>query len=150
MWMFLGTISGLVFGVKESAMYNIAAVSDIYQHTNDIIAGFLVFGERIVLDGARHAVWAGIAAFFVGMGINYPRRRWQLIGIGVTLAAVLHGLNDGQAEPTWTWIGIQRLSLIVFLGYAMSASSIERRVSETPMFQVLPPDAALVDGATVA
>jgi RsiW-degrading membrane proteinase PrsW (M82 family) len=138
MWMFLGTISGLVFGVKESAMYNTAAISDIYQHRGDIILGFLMFGERIVLDGAQHAVWAGIAAFFIGMGVNHARRRWQLIGFGVTLAAVLHGVNDWQAGPSWMWIGIQALSLLIFLGYAMSATAIERRISETPMFQEEP------------
>jgi hypothetical protein len=90
MWMFLGTISGLTFGVLE---------------------------ERL---------------------INYPRRRWQLILLGISMVAVLHGLNDWSVSSFnsyWPAILIQAVSLLLFLGYTMSASSIERQVRRTPLFR---------------
>jgi hypothetical protein len=90
MWMFLGTISGLTFGVLE---------------------------ERL---------------------INYPRRRWQLILLGISTVAVLHGLNDWSVSSFnsyWPAILIQAVSLLLFLGYTMSASSIERQVRRTPLFR---------------
>ncbi len=70
--------------------------------------------------------------------MNYPRRRVQLIVFGVTIAAVLHALNDWYlsnfASP-WPWILLQAFSLLLFLGYTMSAASIERKVRRTPLFR---------------
>jgi RsiW-degrading membrane proteinase PrsW (M82 family) len=139
MWMFLGTISGLVFGVKESAEYTSDAITTISQDPGTAIPDILSFVQRVVLDGAQHAVWAGISAFFIGLGINHVRRRWELIGFGLALVAILHGINDWQAtNGVWTWIGIQALSLLLFLGYALSANNIDQRISETLMFQEQP------------
>jgi hypothetical protein len=78
-----------------------------------------------------------VSAFFIGMGVNYPRRRWQLILLGVSMAAILHALNDWGVSNigAWFWIAVQAVSLILFLGYTMSASSIERQVRRTPLFR---------------
>ncbi len=100
-------------------------------------AGVLDFAFRVFVDGFEHAVWAGVSAFFVGIAINYPRRRWQLILLGVSIVAVLHGLNDWSlsiSNSYWPGILIQAVSLLLFIGYTMSASSIERQG---------PPDAAV-------
>ncbi|HWF82231.1 MAG TPA: PrsW family glutamic-type intramembrane protease [Streptosporangiaceae bacterium] len=138
-WMFLGTISGLAFGVRESVLYT---SSYLMQGTHKIGAGFeipliLSFAQRVFVDGFQHAVWAGIAAFFIGMGVNYRRRRIPLILFGVTLPAVLHGLNDWstQLAAHWLWIVMEAVSLLLFIGYTMSAATIERQVRDTPLFR---------------
>jgi RsiW-degrading membrane proteinase PrsW (M82 family) len=90
------------------------------------------------VDGFQHAVWAGIAGFFIGMAVNYRRRRIPLILLGVTIPALLHALNDwsvGAFNFYWVWILIQAFSLLLFLGYTMSAETIERQVRQTPMFR---------------
>jgi hypothetical protein len=54
------------------------------------------------------------------------------------MVAVLHGLNDWSVSTFnsyWPGIAIQAVSLLLFLGYTMSASSIERRVRRTPLFR---------------
>ena len=81
---------------------------------------------------------APLAAFFIGIAVNYPRRRVPLILFGVTIAAVLHALNDwylSNFSLPWPWILLQAFSLLLFLGYTMSAASIERRVRRTPLFR---------------
>ena len=101
-------------------------------------AGVLDFAFRVFVDGFEHAVWAGVAAFFIGIGINYPRRRWPLILFGISMVAVLHGLNDWSVSTFnsyWPGISIQAVSLLLFIGYTMSASSIERQVRRTPLFR---------------
>jgi RsiW-degrading membrane proteinase PrsW (M82 family) len=101
-------------------------------------AGVLDFAFRVFVDGFEHAVWAGVAAFFIGIAINYPRRRWQLILFGISMVAVLHGLNDWSVSTFnsyWPGILIQAVSLLLFIGYTMSASSIERQVRRTPLFR---------------
>jgi RsiW-degrading membrane proteinase PrsW (M82 family) len=138
MAMFLGTIAGLTFGVAEQAFYtsNDIIVINQAQVANDAITGVLAFAERIFVDGFQHAVWAGISGFFIGMALNYRRRRVQLIILGVTVPAVLHALNDSFASSSiWLVIIVQAASLLLFLGYTMSAAAIEQRVRETPLFR---------------
>ena len=140
MWMFLGTISGLTFGVLEERLYTEMAIAQVARASavSQADAGVLDFAFRVFVDGFEHAVWAGVAAFFIGIAINYPRRRWQLILLGISMVAVLHGLNDWSVSSFnsyWPGILIQAISLLLFIGYTMSASSIERQVRRTPLFR---------------
>jgi RsiW-degrading membrane proteinase PrsW (M82 family) len=138
MWMFLGTIAGLTFGVREASQYTAEAVVGANNHPSLVIVEVLSFAERVFVDGFEHAIWAGISAFFIGMGINYARRRVQLIVTGIAIVAVLHALNDwilSHTSTLWPWIGIQALSLFLFLGYTLTAHSIERQVRQSPIFR---------------
>jgi RsiW-degrading membrane proteinase PrsW (M82 family) len=138
MAMFLGTIAGLTFGVAEQAFYTYNDIVGINQarSANDAITDVLAFAERIFVDGFQHAVWAGIAGFFIGMALNYRRRRVQLIILGVAVPAFLHALNDLFAGSSiWLVIIVQAASLLLFLGYTMSAAAIEQQVRETPLFR---------------
>jgi RsiW-degrading membrane proteinase PrsW (M82 family) len=140
MWMFLGTISGLTFGILEERLYTEMAIAQVANASavSQADAGVLDFAFRVFVDGFEHAVWAGVAAFFIGIAINYPRRRWQLILFGVSMVALLHGLNDWSVSTFnsyWPGILIQAVSLLLFIGYTMSASSIERQVRRTPLFR---------------
>jgi RsiW-degrading membrane proteinase PrsW (M82 family) len=136
-WMFLGTIAGLAFGVRESVLYTASYLAPGSHETAAAIPLILTFAQRVFVDGFQHAVWAGIAAFFIGMGVNYRRRRIPLILFGITLPAVLHGLNDWatQLASHWLWIAIEAVSLLLFIGYTMSAATIERQVRDTPLFR---------------
>jgi RsiW-degrading membrane proteinase PrsW (M82 family) len=140
MWMFLGTIAGLTFGVSESAIYTSQAITTISgaQVASQAVSAVLAFAERVFVDGFQHAVWAGISCFFIGMGLNYRRRRVQLVVLGVSMAALLHALNDwslGFFNSYWPWILIQAFSLFLFLGYTISAAAIEQKVRQTPLFR---------------
>ncbi|MBO0816293.1 MAG: PrsW family intramembrane metalloprotease [Actinobacteria bacterium] len=143
MWMFFGTIAGLTFGVREASAYTTLAIEHIaaaavVHSANAAVIGALSFAYRVFVDGFQHAIWAGVSAFFIGIAVNYPRRRVQLIVFGVTIAAVLHALNDwylSNFSSLWPWIVLQALSLLLFLGYTMSAASIERQVRRTPLFR---------------
>jgi RsiW-degrading membrane proteinase PrsW (M82 family) len=140
MWMFLGTIAGLTFGVLEERSYTEVAIAQVASAhaVSQADAGVLDFAFRVFVDGFQHAIWAGVSAFFIGMAVNYPRRRWQLVLFGVSIAAVLHALNDWSLSTFnsyWPWIVIQAVSLLLFIGYTMSATSIERRVRRTPLFR---------------
>jgi RsiW-degrading membrane proteinase PrsW (M82 family) len=140
MWMFLGTIAGLTFGVFEQAFYTSQDILLINQArvSSQAVEAVLAFAERVFVDGFQHAVWAGISAFFIGMAVNYRRRRVLLVIVGVSVPAVLHGLNDwsqGAFNSLWPSIIIQAVSLLLFLGYTISAMSIETQVRETPLFR---------------
>ena len=140
MWMFLGTIAGLTFGIIEEMFYTEIAIAQVANASkvSQADTGVLDFAFRVFVDGFEHAVWAAVSAFFIGIAVNYPRRRWQLIFFGVSIAAILHALNDWSLSTFnsyWPGIAVQALSLLLFLGYTMSASSIEREVRRTPLFR---------------
>jgi RsiW-degrading membrane proteinase PrsW (M82 family) len=143
MWMFLGTIAGLTFGVREASQYSTVAIEHIAaaalaHSANEAVVGALSFAYRVFVDGFQHAVWAGVSAFFIGIAVNYPRRRIPLIVFGITIAALLHALNDwylANFSSPWPWILLQAFSLLLFLGYTMSAAAIERNVRQTPLFR---------------
>lgn len=140
MWMFLGTIAGLTFGVREQAFYtlvDIVGIAHAKVNTQAVVA-VLAFAERVFVDGLQHAVWAGVAAFFIGMAVNYPRRRVWLIAFGISIPVLLHAMNDWTASVTgsiWAPVLVQTVSLVLFLGYTMSAASIEQKVRRTPLFR---------------
>jgi RsiW-degrading membrane proteinase PrsW (M82 family) len=136
-WMFLGTIAGLAFGVRESVLYTSSYLMQGDHRGGLEIPLILSFAQRVFVDGFQHAVWTGIAAFFIGMGVNYRRRRIPLILFGISLPAVLHGLNDWstQLASHWLWIVMEAISLLLFIGYTMSAAAIERQVRDTPLFR---------------
>jgi RsiW-degrading membrane proteinase PrsW (M82 family) len=138
MWMFLASLSGLFFGVYEaSAVY--------VPHDLQAVNATTVFGvpellERIFVDGLQHALWAGIAGFFIGLGINYRRQRYPLWLLGLAIPSILHGLNDWSLSGVfgtdmWVWILIQAFSVFLFIGYATSAHAIEQEVRHAPIFR---------------
>jgi RsiW-degrading membrane proteinase PrsW (M82 family) len=138
MWMFLASLSGLFFGAYEaSKVYVPAAIVDIARGS---AFGIPLFAERVFVDGLQHALWAGIAGFFIGLGTNYGRQRIALWVLGIAVPTVLHGLNDWvlgwpSVQAELIWILIQALSLFLFLGYTASAARIEQQVRHTPIFR---------------
>jgi protease PrsW len=141
-WMLMGTIAGLTFGVVEQSIYTPQAIIAIHQQNipaSVAVEAELSFVFRVFVDGFQHAVWAGISGFFIGLAVNYPRRRIPLLLFGISIPAVLHALNDWTLTVFHTvWVTVflvQGVSLLLFLGYTLSAASIERRVRRNPAFR---------------
>lgn len=138
MWMFLATLSGLFFGAYEASKVYVPNAINAISHGSAV--GIPEFAERVFVDGLQHALWAGIAGFFIGLGTNYRRQRIPLWLLGIAVPTVLHGLNDWiltwpYTSAEWGWVLIQAFSLFLFLGYTASAAAIEKRVRRTPVFR---------------
>jgi RsiW-degrading membrane proteinase PrsW (M82 family) len=136
--MFLGTVAGLAFGAREAALYqyNDLNLFTVSTGPHALVQYVLEFSLRIFTDGLQHAEWAGIACFFIGLGLNYTRRRVLLILFGFGFGAVLHATNDwSTGESHWLWLILQVLSAVLFLGYTLFAPSIEAEVRGTDLFR---------------
>jgi RsiW-degrading membrane proteinase PrsW (M82 family) len=145
-YLFLGAVSGLVFGASEVVRYfTVNAVQEFYLTVNasvpsiehlmkagnsaprsvfDVLIGpvlyFIIeFVWRFLTDPITHACWSGLTGYFIGLAVT-TRYRWYEVGwIGLAMAAVLHGLNDwGRINSHPTWILVVLASGILFLGYA--------------------------------
>ena len=139
-WFLMGTVAGLTFGIVEQSIYTPAALIQIHgaHAISEADVGALSFAFRVFVDGFQHAVWAGVSGFFVGMAVNYRRRRIPLLLLGISIPSILHALNDYTLtvfSTVWVGVLVQALSLLLFLGYTLSASTIERRVRRNPNFR---------------
>jgi RsiW-degrading membrane proteinase PrsW (M82 family) len=149
-YLFLGAVSGLVFGASEVVHYfTVNGVAEFYQTVQSalpaiqqlILAGHsapdslfavligpvryfvLDFVWRFLTDPITHACWAGLTGYFIGLAAS-GRHKWYAVGwIGLVIAAILHGLNDwSRVNGHWLWIVVTIVSGILFLGYAKVGS----------------------------
>jgi RsiW-degrading membrane proteinase PrsW (M82 family) len=149
-YLFLGAVSGLVFGATEvvhyftvngvDAFYSTvrSAVPPIRQLINtghsasssvfSVLIGpvlyfILDFVWRFLTDPISHACWSGLTGYFIGLAATGRYKWYQVAWIGVAVAAILHGLNDwSRVNGHPLWIVVVLVSGILFLGYAKVGS----------------------------
>ena len=100
MWMFLGTISGLTFGILEERLYTEIAIAQVASANAVSVAdaGVLDFAFRVFVDGFEHAVWAG--------RVRILRRDRDKLPAAPLAAHPARGLHRGGAARA------QRLELV--------------------------------------
>jgi RsiW-degrading membrane proteinase PrsW (M82 family) len=126
-YLFLGVISGLVFGAREAEMY---LAQSLQVSASDGQATALGYIGRFLTDSVHHALWAGVAAYFIGLAVQEYRKGMQpkvAVGlgcVGLALAAALHGLNDwAGGRFNLFYILVVLASALLFLGYARVGTS---------------------------
>jgi RsiW-degrading membrane proteinase PrsW (M82 family) len=156
-YLFVGAVSGLVFGASEVVRYfTVNGVDQFYltvrsaipsiQHQlsignsasnslfsvliGPVLAFILDFVWRFVTDPISHACWSGLTGYFIGLAAT-GRHRWYTVAwIGLAAAAVLHGLNDwGRVNGHPVWILVVLISGILFLGYAKVGSRTDQHLT---------------------
>jgi len=124
-YLFLGAVSGLVFGAAEAVHYFIDVLGSLSGNANGILLQGLTIQYiwRFLTDPIDHATWAGITGYFIGLAITGPTRKYSIGLVGIAIAAVLHGLNDWNpinSHPTWVLVTL--VSVLLFLGYARAGA----------------------------
>jgi RsiW-degrading membrane proteinase PrsW (M82 family) len=155
-YLFLGALSGLVFGASEVVHYfTVNGVVEFYLTVKSAIPliehlintghsastslfavliepvryFILDFVWRFVTDPISHACWAGLTGYFIGLAATGRHKWYQVAWIGLVIAAILHGLNDwGRVNGHPVWILVVLVSGILFLGYAKVGSRSDVRV----------------------
>jgi RsiW-degrading membrane proteinase PrsW (M82 family) len=121
-YLFLGAVSGLVFGASEVERY----ISAVVQNTSsgnitDGDAGVLILAYvwRFITDPISHACWAGLTGYFIGLAVSGTHKWYRVFWVGLAMAIFLHGLNDWNAiNGNAAWIVVVAVSGILFLAYA--------------------------------
>ena len=121
-YLFLGAVSGLVFGASEVVHY-LTSGAGIGQEGAGIL--ILSYVWRFVTDPIVHACWAGLTGYFVGLAVS-GRYRWQQVaGIGLAMAMILHGLNDwDKINGNVAWVVVVAVSGILFVAYAKDGPGV--------------------------
>jgi RsiW-degrading membrane proteinase PrsW (M82 family) len=149
-YLFLGAVSGLVFGASEVVHYfTVNGLAEFYltvqsaipsieqlikagHSTPDSVFAVLIepvryfvldFVWRFLTDPITHACWAGLTGYFIGLAATGRHKWWTVSWIGLVIAAILHGLNDWSLiNGQWLWILVTIISGVLFLGYAKVGS----------------------------
>jgi RsiW-degrading membrane proteinase PrsW (M82 family) len=157
-YLFLGAVSGLVFGASEVVHYfTVNGIDQFYQTVQsaipqieqllntgqsaptavfDVLIGpvlyfILDFVWRFVTDPVTHACWSGLTGYFIGLAATGRYKWYQVVWIGLIIAALLHGLNDwSRVNGHPVWILVVLVSGILFLGYAKVGSRGDLHVPE--------------------
>jgi len=124
-YLFLGAVSGLVFGAAEVVHY----FSDVLGHLSgnasgpDLQALTLEYVWRFLTDPIDHACWAGITGYFIGLAITGQSRKYTVAPVGIGIAAVLHGINDwNPVNAHIGWVLVTLVSVLLFLAYARAGA----------------------------
>ena len=138
---FTGVVSGLAFGVAEAVTYSI-------RYANDRTAGITTPGGFLIDQFVRmislpllHALWAGIAGYFVGLAARSPRKQSAILTVGICSMALIHGMYD-TFSGTFFAFGLCILSLLLFVMYMRSAEQI------TEQLETQAPEAAHAAGGS--
>ena len=124
-YLFLGAVSGLVFGAAEVVHY----FTDVLGHLSgnatgpDLQALTLEYVWRFLTDPIDHACWAGITGYFIGLAITGQSRKYVVAPVGIGIAAILHGLNDwNPVNAHIGWVLVTLASVLLFLAYARAGA----------------------------
>ena len=86
--LFYGLMAGLGFGLFEGVRYQWQFNLNMTQSAQGY---YLLNVLRLTSLPFLHAVWTGIAGYFLGFALRYPERRVGLWITAIGLPAVLHG-----------------------------------------------------------
>lgn len=108
---FYGLMSGIAFGVFEGVQYQMTVNT-----TLDYANAFFMNVARLTSLPFLHAVWAGIAGYFLSFSCLYPKYRVSLYFLAIFIPAIIHGLYDILG---WSIIGLflTFLSVVLLMTY---------------------------------
>lgn len=86
---YYGLMSGIAFGVFEGVQYQLGVNSSL-----EYSESFFHNIARLTSLPFMHAIWCGIAGYFVAFAKLYPKYRISLYTLALFVPALLHGLYD--------------------------------------------------------
>lgn len=86
---YYGLMSGIAFGVFEGVQYQMGVNAEL-----GYTESFFMNIARLTCLPFLHAVWCGIAGYFIAFANLYPKYRISLYFLAIAIPAVLHGLYD--------------------------------------------------------
>jgi RsiW-degrading membrane proteinase PrsW (M82 family) len=121
---FYGLMSGIAFGVFEGVQYQMTVNVQL-----DYANAFFMNVARLTSLPFLHAVWAGIAGYFIAFANLYPKYRRSLYFLAIIVPATIHGLYDTLG---WSIPGLllTLLSVILLMSYLKQGVNYQSKLSK--------------------
>ena len=115
---YYGLMSGIAFGVFEGVQYQLTVNAEL-----GYTEAFYLNIARLTSLPFLHAIWCGIAGYFIAFASLYPKYRRSLYFLAVAIPATLHGLYDTFCNS------FVILALVIsFVGVFLLMFYLEKRV----------------------
>jgi RsiW-degrading membrane proteinase PrsW (M82 family) len=123
---FYGLISGIGFGVLEGVLYQTTTNTQL-----GYSEAFFMNISRLTCLPFLHAVWAGIAGYFVAFANLFPKYRKSLYVLAIGIPAVLHGVYDVLG---WTLpgLGCTLVSVLLLMYYLKKSADYQHKLVHIP------------------
>lgn len=121
---FYGMISGLGFGIYEGVAYQ----QTINRQQGVDMAYFLNIARLTSLP-FLHAIWTGIAAYFISFSALIPKRKYGLWVLAIVTPACLHATYDTFG---WNIIGMGSglISVILLMTYLSNCKQMQQQLGK--------------------
>ncbi|MBO4530482.1 MAG: PrsW family intramembrane metalloprotease [Paludibacteraceae bacterium] len=120
---FYGLISGLAFGVEEGVQYQIK-VNDQLEYQYSFFANI----ARLTYLPFIHAVFTGIAGYYIAFGNLYPKFKKSLYAMAIVVPMVLHGLYDTFNQNTFIAIFFLIIPVALLMTYLRRTSDLKSKL----------------------
>lgn len=123
---FYGLMSGIAFGVFEGVQYQMSVNINL-----DYTSSFFMNIARLTSLPFLHAVWTGIAGYFIGFAKLYPLYRHALYFLAIAIPSVMHGLYDtfcGSYIGMFIAIAITFFGVFLLTTYLKQAQNYQSRL----------------------
>ncbi len=124
---YLGCVSGFAFGVTEAVAYSVFYAQGVVRGDMALGAYVVVQLTRLITLPLLHAVFSGVAAQFIALGVATPELRRALILSGIAAAALIHGLYN-TFSGTLVGFVLAVGAVLVFIAYVRSVEVMQLAV----------------------
>jgi RsiW-degrading membrane proteinase PrsW (M82 family) len=121
---FYGLISGIAFGVFEGVQYQTTVNTQL-----GYSEAFFMNISRLTSLPFLHAIWAGIAGYFIAFAALYPKYRISLFFLAIFIPALIHGMYDTLG---WSLLGLflTLLGVILLMSYLRQGVNYQSKLSK--------------------
>jgi len=121
---FYGMISGLGFGIYEGVNYQMNI-----NRAQGVDDAYFLNIARLTSLPFLHALWTGMAGYFIGFAALYPKKRYGLWVVAIGLPALFHAIYN-----TFGWgiigLGGALLSVILLSTYLANARQMQQQLAQ--------------------
>lgn len=122
---YYGLMSGIGFGVLEGVLYQTTLNTEL-----DYNEAFFMNIARLTSLPFLHAIWAGIAGYFLSFAFLFPLNRKSLYILAIAIPAFLHGTYDTFG---WNIFGLAStiISLLLLMFYLKRSNDFQSKFLNT-------------------
>lgn len=119
---FYGLISGLGFGIYEGVSYQM-----LVNREQGVDTAYFLNIARLTSLPFLHAIWTGIAGYFLSFSVLYPNKRWALSIVAILIPASFHAIYNTFG---WGFIGLgsAMVSVIFLMSYLSNCREIQKNL----------------------
>lgn len=117
---FYGMMSGLGFGIYEGVHYQ-----QTLNRQQELDTFYFLNVLRLTSLPFLHAIWTGIAGYFIAFAALYPRRQYGLWAVAIGIPALLHAVYNTFG---WNLIGLASamLGVVLLMTYLSNCVRIQQ------------------------